>query len=72
MLMPAGLSKSERAKYIASNKYILAKKVKRVPQNKHPGLRVAGATGAQAAKQKVEAKTHKEGKRGTRSSTSSN
>ncbi len=63
MLMPTGLSSSERKKYVEANKYILAKKVVRAKPNKHPGLRVAKATGAQAKKQKAEAKVHTEFKK---------
>jgi len=58
MLMPNGLTSSERKKYVEDNKWRLAKGSPRVQVNKHPGLRVVDPSKAQAAKQKVEAKEH--------------
>jgi len=41
MLMPPGLSKSERAKYLKDNAFRTAKRPVRPVINKHVGLRVA-------------------------------
>ena len=59
MLMPTGLSKKERAEYVEANRrLLLGSRKPRHVANKHAGLRVAGATGAQKEKQKVEEKEH--------------
>jgi len=64
MLVPCGMNKSEREKYDKDHARVLVSGRKtRTRQNKHPGLRVPGANGAQAAKQKAEAKAHTDSKK---------
>ena len=59
MLMPVGLKGKTKEKYVQANARLLIKgKSKRTRINKHVGLRVAGATGKQATKQKVEGAAH--------------
>ena len=62
MLMPTGLKGKDRDKYNKENAWRIAKGNPRPRINKHPGLRVAGATGAQAKKEKTEEKAHLEEK----------
>ena len=55
MLMPVRLKGKDKEKYVKDNARLLIKgKSRRTRINKHVGLRVAGAIGKQASKQKVE------------------